>query len=39
VKKHDEGTILTFAHPGGGTVDIELTPEEMKNLASELNNS
>ena len=39
VKKNNDGATLTFAHPGGGMVDIELTPDEMKSLASELNNA
>ncbi len=37
IKKNKNGCILTFPHPGGGKVNIELDKEEMKNLAADLN--
>ncbi|MDM8539110.1 VOC family protein [Desulfobacterales bacterium HSG17] len=37
VEKNKDRTDLTFAHPGGGKVKIELTKEEIKRLIDDLN--
>jgi methylmalonyl-CoA/ethylmalonyl-CoA epimerase len=37
VKKTKKGCSITFAHPGGGRVSIDLGKEEMKNLADDIN--
>ncbi len=36
VEKKEKGCTLSFAHPGGGKVTLELTPGEMKKLIHEL---
>jgi hypothetical protein len=36
VEKKEKGCTLSFIHPGGGKVKLELTPEEMKKLMHEL---
>lgn len=36
VDKQGEKTTITFAHPGGGKVDIELSKEEIKQLTKDL---
>ncbi|HON39101.1 MAG: VOC family protein [Desulfomonilia bacterium] len=39
LRKKGAGADLTFAHPGGGTVTIELSPQEIERLADELKNT
>jgi len=36
VKKSENGCTLTFAHPGGGKVDLKLTKTDIKKLISDL---
>jgi hypothetical protein len=36
VEKTPGGVRLTFAHPGGGKVSLELEREELKQLMSKL---
>jgi len=36
VEKKEKGCTLSFIHPGGGKVALELTPEEVKQLIREL---
>jgi len=36
VAKKENGCTLSLSHPGGGTVKLELTPEDIKNLTREL---
>ncbi len=36
VKKTQAGGAISFAHPGGGTVSIELTRDEMNQLSRQL---
>jgi methylmalonyl-CoA/ethylmalonyl-CoA epimerase len=36
VRKKEGGCWLTFAHPGGGKVDLELTKTDVKKLISDL---
>ncbi len=36
VAKTDQGFTLTIAHPGGGKVAVEFSPEEMKDLSEAL---
>lgn len=36
VKKTNTGATLIFSHPGGGKVALELNPEEIKKLLTEL---
>ena len=38
VKKTGTGGTLSFAHPGGGKVEIELTPEDIESLIHDLDN-
>jgi len=38
LEKKGEGAQLTFAHPGGGTVAIDLGPQEIERLADDLRN-
>lgn len=39
VEKKDRGCNLSFAHPGGGKVDLELTKTDIKKLISDLEQS
>ena len=39
VRKKEDGYMLTFAHPGGGKVDLELTKKDIKRLISDLEQS
>jgi methylmalonyl-CoA/ethylmalonyl-CoA epimerase len=39
VKKSENGCTLTFAHPGGGKVDLKLTKTDIKKLISDLEQS
>ena len=36
IAKTDQGFTLTLAHPGGGKVAVDLTPEEVKDLSATL---
>jgi methylmalonyl-CoA/ethylmalonyl-CoA epimerase len=36
VQKTDQGGALTLAHPGGGTVDVDLDPDEVRALIQDL---
>jgi len=36
VEKKEKGCTLSFGHPGGGKVKLELTPADIKNLTREL---
>ena len=38
VKKTDTGAVISFAHPGGGMVDIEMPADDIKDLAEALKN-
>lgn len=37
LEKHGNGCTIKFAHPGGGTVAINLNCDEMRSLCNELN--
>lgn len=39
VRKKEDSCRLTFAHPGGGKVDLELTKKDVKKLISDLEQS
>ena len=39
IRKKEDGCMLTFAHPGGGKVDLELTKTDIKKLISDLEQS
>jgi methylmalonyl-CoA/ethylmalonyl-CoA epimerase len=36
VQKRQNGAALTFSHPGGGKVSLDLDPAELRQLAAEL---
>jgi hypothetical protein len=36
VEKKEKGCTLSFAHPGGGKVNIKLTRAEVKKLVNDL---
>jgi methylmalonyl-CoA/ethylmalonyl-CoA epimerase len=39
VEKSDSGAQLTFGNPGGGTVTIELSADEVESLIEDLKNT
>ncbi len=39
LKKNGSGADLTFAHPGGGTVSIKLSAQEVERLMDDLKNT
>lgn len=36
IKKRDNNTILSFSHPGGGKIDVELSDNEIVDLIKDL---